>query len=192
VADTLDALDTVGRKNEPAWKATKSAAANGRLALPRLTVRCLRAAEKLMDRELTPRKLHRFRLKTKRFRDTLELFRPCYGTSLEPRLETLRSLQEYLGAITDCLTTRRLLPGRQSPRSGPLARLVKFLDAHVAETTAQFLRFLRKNLEGDARKAWWIGYLTAPSAKAAKEPARGPSAPQSRHPRTGKAARSSS
>jgi len=163
----------MGKRKEPLWEATKSVAANGRLVLPRLTARYLRAGKRLMDAELSPKELHNFRLKTKRFRYTLELFQPYYGASLEPRLEALRRIQQYLGAINDCRTTRRLLLGKRPPRTGKMGRLAKSLDASVAENTAHLLRDLRENLLGDGRKAWWVRYPTAARATPAeKKPTR--------------------
>jgi hypothetical protein len=159
----------MGKKKELVWEATKSVAANGRLVLPRLTARYLRAGKKLLDAEPSPKDLHGFHLKTERFRDILELFQPCYGASLEPQLEALRSIQEYLGAINDSGTTQRLVLGNTRPRTGRLAPLAKFLDARVAENTAHLLGDLRANLHGDGRKAWRVGYRTAPRATAAKK-----------------------
>lgn len=66
-----------------------------------------RAAAKRHD----PESLHQFRLHAKRFRYTLELFRRFYGSELKHCLEQLRELQQYLGAINDCVTAISLLEG---------------------------------------------------------------------------------
>jgi CHAD domain-containing protein len=54
-------------------------------------------------------KMHRFRLKTKRMRYTLELFEPIYGEKTTPIMETLKELQGKLGAINDCATTLEMI-----------------------------------------------------------------------------------
>jgi CHAD domain-containing protein len=44
-------------------------------------------------------------LKTKRVRYTLELFETVYGGKTKQLMESLKGLQEKLGAINDCATT---------------------------------------------------------------------------------------
>jgi len=157
------------KRKEPRWEASKSASANGRRALPSLTTRYLRAGRALLDRDASLKDLHKFRLKTKKFRYLLELFRPCYGAPVDRRLEVLRRTQQHLGAINDCKVTRRLLLGRSRPRTGHLAGLAKFLDVRVAENTQRLVRVLRQSLRGHQRKAWWVGYLTAARGSAVKK-----------------------
>lgn len=158
----------MAKKAKPAWDARKSAAQNARQALPVLTATYLRAAKAAANRQPSPRALHKFRLQTKRFRYTLELFRPCLGRSLDSRLEALRRLQQYLGEINDCATTRELLFGKKRPRSRPLARLWQFLEDRTAEKTAELMRLLRRSLRGAKRRRWWTDY----AARAPRKPKR--------------------
>src|SRR4051794_5175400 len=63
--------------------------------------------------------IHRFRLLTKRFRYTLEIFRPAYGPSLDRIIEELRGLQTLLGDLNDCVASLHLLtdmPGSDAAR----------------------------------------------------------------------------
>ena len=54
----------------------------------------------------TWRQMHQFRLATKEFRYTLELFRPLYTDELEARLDSVRKIQQFLGDINDAVTMR--------------------------------------------------------------------------------------
>jgi CHAD domain-containing protein len=66
----------------------------------------------------TPKTMHRFRLRAKRLRYTLEIFGAASGPGWKRQIERIRALQEHLGAINDCVSTRDLvaqLGGRSSP-----------------------------------------------------------------------------
>ena len=54
--------------------------------------------------------LHEFRLRAKRVRYTLEIFRKYYGAPYDNCMRALRQLQNRLGAINDCASTIRLVP----------------------------------------------------------------------------------
>jgi CHAD domain-containing protein len=85
------------------------------------------AAGRAAERAPAPRRLHALRLTGKRLRYRLELAGP--GPEIQPALERLKRLQDALGAINDCVTTRGLL-GR-----GPFR---DWLDAAVAGLTEEF------------------------------------------------------
>jgi len=103
--------------------------------------------------------LHRFRLLTKRFRYTLELFRPCYGPVLYRRIEALKTLQQYLGEISDCRTTREMLAGRDDLSKPKRDRLTRQLKVLAAARVARFRRLWRKDFEQPERERWWTDYL---------------------------------
>src|SRR5580692_6953009 len=58
---------------------SKSASENARSILPKMARRYFEAGRKAIEGKRPPGELHAFRLKTKRFRYTLELFSPLYG-----------------------------------------------------------------------------------------------------------------
>lgn len=93
------------------WKSSRSATQNARDALPRLVQKYFKAGRHAAAGKYSAKQLHGFRLKTKRFRYTLELFQPLYGQSLEKSLKSLHSLQGVLGKISDYATIRDLLKG---------------------------------------------------------------------------------
>jgi CHAD domain-containing protein len=86
-----------------------SAAENARLVLPKMARRYFEAGRKAIDSKRPPEELHGFRLKTKRFRYTLELFRPLYGPNLDRYLKALRELQGSLGKVSDYQAIQRVL-----------------------------------------------------------------------------------
>ncbi|MGH9614693.1 MAG: CHAD domain-containing protein [Bryobacteraceae bacterium] len=77
--------------------------------LGRLAQKYFKAGRESVSRAASHRQMHRFRLKTKRFRYTLELFRPVYGEEFEARLKRLQELQKHLGKMSDAFAIRRLV-----------------------------------------------------------------------------------
>jgi CHAD domain-containing protein len=92
-------------------KSSLNATANARSLLPTLAEKYFRAGREATDGERSPKELHRFRIATKRFRYTLELFRPVYGASLERRLRALHEMQDTLGKLSDCRSIQEMLDG---------------------------------------------------------------------------------
>src|SRR5262249_40223558 len=103
--------------------------------------------------------LHRFRLLTKRFRYTLELFRPCYGPGLEQRIEALRLLQQYLGEINDCATTQAMLVARNDLPEAERDRLVCQMAELAGSRIAKFHRYWQGDFALERRENWWTDYL---------------------------------
>jgi len=90
-------------------KPAHSAAENARLVLPKMARKYFEAGRKAIEGKRPPDELHGFRLETKRFRYTLELFRPLYGPNLERYLKALRELQGALGKVSDYQAIQRVL-----------------------------------------------------------------------------------
>ncbi len=138
------------------WNATETAAVNAHLALPVLAEQYFESGRKLLRKKSTNRSLHRFRLKTKQFRYTLELFRDAYGASLERRLDLLRPLQSALGDINDCAATMDLLKNRP----GKEWNVVKsFLEKRAAKKTAEFERLWWNNFDAPGESKAWVDML---------------------------------
>lgn len=92
-------------------KSSLTAAENARVLLPKLFEKYVQAGRKAASEKRSPKEMHRFRLTTKQFRYTLELFRPVYSASLDRRLSTLHDLQDVLGKLSDYQSVRTLLAG---------------------------------------------------------------------------------
>jgi len=142
----------MARRGRPFWDRTKSAEENASRKLPALVGSYFRAGQALFAAKATARSLHKFRLETKRFRYTLELFQPCYGPGLEERLQLLRNIQDVLGEINDCATTHKLLEAQP-------AGFTKFLERRMALKTRQLRRCWQEAFDGAECERWWTNYL---------------------------------
>jgi CHAD domain-containing protein len=140
------------KRNRVLWNASKSAAENASLELPRLARAYFRSGRAIFRAVPAARALHRFRLDTKRFRYTLELFAPCYGPGLERRLARLRKIQDYLGEINDCATARELLGPKRATASS-------FLERRMTAKTGAVRSYWRQTFDADGQERWWTNYL---------------------------------
>ena len=141
------------------WYPAATAAENAARLLPVLTEAFFEAGRGVTHSPPSIDDLHRLRLKVKRFRYTLELFRPCYGPGLEKRLEALKQMQEHLGAMNDCQTASVLFGvegAGELPDAGVLRR---FLDARLAEKQEAFLRHWQETFDAEGQLQWWTDYL---------------------------------
>jgi CHAD domain-containing protein len=110
---------------------------------------------------LTPRAkleaLHSFRIQSKRFRDTLELFRPCYTLRLERLLKSLRDMQQILGELNDLTTTRQMLTDRGFAKSQP--HVLDSLETRLAEKTEQFFSLWKQTFARQGEERRWVNFL---------------------------------
>jgi CHAD domain-containing protein len=113
---------------------SESAAQNARMVLPKMARKYFEAGREAMAEKRLPEELHGFRLKTKRFRYTLELFRPLYGPNLDRYLKALRELQGALGKVSDYQAIGNVL-------------------SHDRELKKQIERVLKGKLK-DFRQSW--------------------------------------
>ncbi len=79
----------------------KPPAENARRAMPRLARKFFKAGSRATREGAALRDLHEFRLETKRFRYTLEVFAPLYDKDLNPLIEGLKKVQLVLGETND-------------------------------------------------------------------------------------------
>jgi CHAD domain-containing protein len=96
------------------WKPARSVIENAHSVLPKLVERYFKAGRKAADGKRSPDELHQFRIKTKRFRYTLELFLPAYRTRLDQQLEPIRELQKVLGKLHDYHIIEQMLEGEKT------------------------------------------------------------------------------
>jgi CHAD domain-containing protein len=146
------------------WRDSHTAAANARAVLPALAGKYFQAGRKAADHKRSPRSLHRFRIQTKRFRYSLELFRPVYGLTLERYLKDLHAIQDALGKVSDCQTILEMLEG-DATRERELERSLK---KHAKEFRREW-----RNFDSEGRLKQWKNYLgRVPSRTAARRVAR--------------------
>jgi CHAD domain-containing protein len=108
---------------------TGEAGENGRAILPPMMDDLFRAGTDAARPEASHRQMHQFRLKAKRMRYTLELFEKFYGGKTETMMESLKGLQEKLGAINDCSTTIEMV----SRNRGAAESVRRLAERRVAE-----------------------------------------------------------
>lgn len=143
--------------SKPEWDESETAASNARVILPWLANQYFEQGRKLLAKKHNAASLHRFRLKTKRLRYTLELFREVCGPSLERWLELLRPLQTALGEINDCASTLKLVDTRLHRDR---KKLRPFLEKRSAKRAAEFEEYWRTTFDAPGRHKAWVDYLS--------------------------------
>jgi len=140
---------------KPKWKSSRSLRENVRAVLPKLADEYFREGRKAADVKQSAKARHQFRIATKHFRYSLELFRPVYGASLDRRLKALRELQQSLGQMNDYRTILRFVNDDDTIR----AKLEKRIKAKSKE-----FRRLWKAFDSRGQHKNWQAYLAgAPS-----------------------------
>jgi CHAD domain-containing protein len=139
------------KQGRPVWDSSKSPEENASQKLPALARVYFGAGRALFAAQPTAGAFHKFRLETKRFRYTLELFESCYGPGLEERLKLLRTIQNVLGEINDCATTAKLL--------GEKSRISKFLERRMALKARALRTLWRQTFDGAGQETRWTNYL---------------------------------
>jgi len=137
-------------------KASQSVAQNAREVLPKLARKYFEAGRDAVSEKRPPEELHRFRLQTKRFRYTLELFRPVYGPQLDRYLNALRTLQGALGKVSDYEAIQRVVDGD------------RVLEAHIRKQLKVKVKDLRKAwraFDSDGTLKRWRTYLGGDHSK---------------------------
>jgi len=127
-----------------------TAAENARLVLPKMARKYFEAGRAAIEGKRPPEELHGFRLETKRFRYTLELFRPLYGPSLERYLKALRELQGALGKVSDYQAIQRVLASDRE--------IKKQID-HTLKGKLKDLRRHWRAFDSDGQLKRWRTYL---------------------------------
>jgi CHAD domain-containing protein len=134
------------------WNAGESAAKNAASRLPALAQAYFQAGRKLFQSSRSTEAFHNFRLETKRFRYTLELFGSCYGPSLDQRMKLLRKIQDFLGEINDCVVTLELVGQNQK-------EITAFLQDRIAVKERAMRTYWRRTFDADGQERWWTDYL---------------------------------
>jgi CHAD domain-containing protein len=143
-------------------KPAHNAAENARIVLPKMARKYFEAGRKAIEGKRPPEELHGFRLKTKQFRYTLELFRPVYGPNLDKYLKALRELQSALGKVSDYQAIQRVLSDDHE--------LKKQID-HTLKGKVKDLRKSWQAFDSDGELKRWRTYLAGEHSKPRAKPA---------------------
>ena len=158
-------LNKLGRC--PNWSASDSCLGSARRVLPALAALYFRASRELAAGSPSPSDLHELRLATKRLRYCLELFREAYGTDLEDRIRSLKSVQDCLGTISDCDTTEAMLHNEGLTEGGDARLLLDFLGQRKRTSTASFMDLWKSRFDGSGQEEDWVRYLRGGADQAA-------------------------
>ncbi len=136
----------------------EDAALAARALLPPLAAEFFKAGRKTALKGSAER-FHAFRLAAKRFRYTLEVFRPFYGPVYEKRLEQVREIQSLLGKRQDCAVTAALLRPLASidPAIGTVLSHVEHRGASLEN---EFLEFWHHQFDAAGEVLLWQRYLS--------------------------------
>lgn len=140
------------------WKPSQSVIENANNVLPKLVEKYFKAGRKAADGKRSPKELHEFRIETKAFRYTLELFFPVYGTRLENELEPVRKIQSALGKLHDYYIITEMLGDDQ----GLQVKLQRRTKKKLKEFHEQWAEFDSK---GELKR--WKTLLASPPKKTA-------------------------
>jgi CHAD domain-containing protein len=146
----------MAKRSVDSWDANMTAAQNAKRHLPALASGYFEAGRKLMEGKPAPEDLHHFRLATKRFRSILEFFRPCYGKSLEGRIDDLRGVQNRLGEINDCVTTLAMLKPPAKHK-----KTAAFLTHRAAQRTDAFRQYWHQTFGPPEQESRWRRYFSS-------------------------------
>jgi CHAD domain-containing protein len=136
------------------WHSDLDVQENVRRRLPKLTRKYFRRGRNALDTERSWEEIHEFRLATKRFRYTLEVFRSIYGPGIEQRLDDLKHIQKLLGDANDCMITRTMLaeiPGTESLRGK--------LEVRAVSRIRNLRSWWREHMAPAAVEQRWIRYF---------------------------------
>ena len=142
-------------------KPSRSAAENARVVLPKLAHKYFEAGRKAIEGKRPPDELHGFRLETKRFRYTVELFRPLYGPNLDRYLKALRELQGALGKVSDYQAIQRVLSSDSE---------VQKQIEHALKGKLRDLRHSWRAFDSDGQLKRWRTYLAGDHSKPRSKP----------------------
>ena len=147
------ALGAAVNRSGRGWQLDRTLEDNLRLLLPALAEDFFQTGAAATVAGASYASLHRFRLRAKRFRYTLERFERFYTSEMVRGAKDLKGLQDRLGAINDCVVTMDLL-GRDRHATGVVGKLLH-------ERKGAFQSYWRSRF-APSRLAWWKGWLARP------------------------------
>lgn len=154
------------KKTKKRWKAKRTLQENLHRRLPALAEAYFEAGREAMAPGTSWEAMHAFRLQTKRFRYTLEMFREAYGPAMDRRIEALKKVQTLLGDINDCIVTSGMLTDRDGMES-----VREKLALRAEEKTGKLRSHWQKGFDAPGQSALWTKYLGHYACRSRKQPA---------------------
>jgi CHAD domain-containing protein len=138
------------------WKPAEEARADAGRMLPDLVAAYFEAGRKL-NTNSNAKAMHRFRLRTKRLRYTLDLFVDLYGPGLKQRSARLRPIQNALGEANDCAMLLKEGGDKLS------REMQTWLAARSGEKRDEFLQYWSGQFDAAGEDKKWDRYLKRPA-----------------------------
>jgi CHAD domain-containing protein len=142
------------------WKGKGDVDETAARMLPRIAKEYFQAGEAVLAGGKSPEELHAFRLRTKHFRYTLELFEARYGRRFGALLKRLKPVQEALGDINDVATALAWLRPDESPAA------TEFLQKRIVSKRKRFEQYWKTVFDKDGERIRWATVLAKPSPAA--------------------------
>ena len=136
------------------WKDHMSLQQNLRRRMPKLARQYFDEGRDALAPGTAWADVHQFRLRTKRFRYTLETFKDLYGPGMLKRIESLKKVQTFLGDINDCIATSELIRDMDGV-DDIRAKLKK----KAEKKTAELQDFWAETFDADGAERVWTRYL---------------------------------
>jgi CHAD domain-containing protein len=175
-AQSLTNCKKTKSKKQSGWDLDASAAENAKARLPALARKYFAKGRKLMAEEPGRKDLHRFRLRTKFVRYSIELFTSCYGPEIQMCLSSLQKIQTFLGDINDCVTTQEMIAGILEAESEERRRIERSLDRRAERLEAQLRRYWRTSFDKPGEMERWTEFLSGKAALPIATPGKKPPA----------------
>ena len=148
------------------WKDKLTLRDNLRRRMPKMAKQYFEEGRQALAPGSSWEEMHEFRLRTKRFRYTLETFRDLYGPGMDLRIESLKKVQTYLGDINDCIVTSGIL----EPLEG-MEPVRQDLARRAEEKTAKLREFWAESFDAEGAERRWTMYLVRYACRPAATPA---------------------
>jgi CHAD domain-containing protein len=127
--------------------------------LPGLAADFFAAGQSAAEPSAHSKTLHKFRIRSKKFRYALELFAPQYGPTLETHMAVLKSIQTRLGDINDCFATQALLDEYRKGHKPLVEQAKEKLEKRALNQIRAFRAYWHKTMD-QSQKDTWIHFLS--------------------------------
>ena len=158
--------DKVGSKS--IWDPTHTSSENAAIVLPKVAEDFFRRGRKVVQAKTSDKKLHRFRLRAKRFRYTLELFKPCYGPTLGEHIGAVKRMQDHLGKMNDCAATLDLIAASDLADLEGAQDLRDYLGRRSQQERQSLFEYWQSAFAAEDTEKRWVDYLERFAGRVAK------------------------
>lgn len=150
------------------WDPTRTSSENAAAVLPKIAQGFFQLGRKVVQPETPDKKLHRFRLRAKRFRYTLELFKPCYGPTLSEHITAVKRMQDHLGTMSDCAATLDLIAASDLADLDGAQQLQDYLENRSQRERTNFFEYWQSTFGSNNAEKRWMDYLERFAGRVAK------------------------